>query len=665
MAEFSRAEWNQGVENMGHLLGLIWKPKPQITVSEYAEQNRTLPPGTPFPGPWRNDRTPYLLEPMNNLSAYSGVQRTIIAKGHQLGFTAAAENVIAYWMDVSPAQIMYVTATDSLAEKWATKRLDPLIDSCGIRQKIRAQTTNKKTRRTGDKTFRKEFFGGGLEISSAQSPADLRQDSVRILIRDEIDGAPKYLKSGEGEWLEVSFARTSAFGSRKKVLDYSTPTTFAETAIWPEYELGDQRRYFVPCPHCGAFQVLEWSADNKALGIKWTIADGRITRVWYVCEHCHSEIENHHKTEMLRAGEWRATSKSYSDEVRSYHLSSLYSPVGMLSWEEMVQIYLKVSEKPDGMRAFVNLYLGLPYEEKGIRPKAEVVSENRGSYKSGTVPDGVLYLTAAVDVQQGWKKDPNKPPRLEMEVCGHGLGYRTWSIEYRAFNGSIDDPMSGAWNDLVEYWRSNRMTYESNDGRKFPVKMVLIDSGDGTQQEIVYRFCSPWQGVFPSKGFGIVKRRKGEAFDEDMPVSFRRFRVANVGSDKPLYEVNTNHYKNLIYNNLRIRRQAVPPQKPGFCDFPVDYGQHYFDMLTAEDRLTNGTFKDHGRPNEALDIRAYNLCAGDAFLNNAVLTMRADAKSKGAAPDYIGAINSRAALEALAKMNEKTRKGSPVAQGGR
>jgi phage terminase large subunit GpA-like protein len=569
-------------------------------------------------------------------------------------------------MDISPAQIIYVTATESLAEKWATKRLDPLIDSCGIRHKIRAQTTNRKTRRTGDKTFRKEYFGGWLEVTSAQSPADLRQDSARILIRDEIDGAPKDLKSGEGGWLEVSYARTSAFGSRKKLLDYSTPTTFSETAIWPEYELADQRRYFVPCPHCGVYQKLEWSADDTALGMKWTISDGRITRVWYVCEHCHGEIENHHKGAMLQAGEWRATSRSHSDQVRSYHLSSLYSPVGMLSWEELVEIYLKASEKPDGMRAFVNLYLGLPYEEEGISPKAELVSENRGLYQAGTIPDGVLYLTAAVDVQQGVKNDPEKPPRLEMEVCGHGAGYRTWSIEYRVFPGAIDDPMTGAWEDLVAYWRSNRMIYQSGDGRKFPIKMVLIDSGDGTNTETVYRFCSPWQGVFPCKGFQRIKRKKGEALDEDMPTSFRRFRVANVGTDKPLYEVNTNHYKNLIYNNLRIRRNPVPPQKPGFCDFPVDYGAWYFNMLTAEKRRRDGSFHlPGGRANEALDARVYNLCAGDAFLYNAVLAMRADAKSRGAKPDYINAINSRAALEMLDKMNEKTRKGSAAAQGGR
>jgi len=400
--------------------------------------------------------------------------------------------------------------------------------------------------------------------------------------------------------------------------------------------------------------------------MKWTIANGRITRVWYVCEHCHEEIENHHKGQMLKGGEWRPTSKSYSDEVRSYHLSSLYSPVGMLSWEELVAIYLDASEKPDGMRSFVNLYLGLPYEERGIRVPPEVVSENRGSYKSGTVPDGVLYLTASVDVQQGWKKDPNKPPRLEMEVCGHGLGYRTWSIEYRVFPGDVNDPLSGAWHDLVEHWRSNRMTYQSSDGRQFPVKMVLVDSGDGTNVEAVYRFCSPWHGVFPSKGFQTVKRRKGEALDEDVPVSFRRFRVANVGGDKPLYEVNTNHYKNLIYNNLQKRRNPVPPQKPGFCDFPVDYGQKYFEMLTAEERRSDGVFHlPSGRANEALDLRVLNLCAGDAFLHNAVLTMRADAKSKGAAPDYINAINSRAALEMLGKINEQTRKDSAAAQGGR
>jgi len=35
---------------------------PLESISKYAESKRILPAGTPFPGRWRNNRTPYSVE---------------------------------------------------------------------------------------------------------------------------------------------------------------------------------------------------------------------------------------------------------------------------------------------------------------------------------------------------------------------------------------------------------------------------------------------------------------------------------------------------------------------------------------------------------------------------------------------------------------------------
>ena len=59
--------------------------------------------------------------------------RVEVLKGAQIGVTFAAENVIAYWMDPCPAEILFISAIEKLLERWATKRLEPLIDSCGYR----------------------------------------------------------------------------------------------------------------------------------------------------------------------------------------------------------------------------------------------------------------------------------------------------------------------------------------------------------------------------------------------------------------------------------------------------------------------------------------------------------------------------------------------------
>ena len=313
---------------------------PCSLISEYIEGKRVLPPSTPFLGFWENRRTPYLVEIMDNMSPFSAVQHQAIMKGAQIGVTAAAENVIAYWMDENPAEIMFISATEPLLEKWGIKRLDPLIESCGYRDKIFAQTENKNSRRSGDKTFTKEFVGGALDMASAQSSASLRSDSKQILIRDEIDGAPALLRSGEGNWLDVSFARTKAFGHRKKVMDFSTPTTFENSLINRQYELGDQRKFIVPCPRCKKEIELKMGNDKSAYGLKGETKAGQLWKVYYLCEHCHKEFFNHNKTEMLTRGRWIPTARSFSDAYRSYHISSLYSPVGMFSWEELFQEFM-------------------------------------------------------------------------------------------------------------------------------------------------------------------------------------------------------------------------------------------------------------------------------------------------------------------------------------
>jgi phage terminase large subunit GpA-like protein len=665
------SEWNDGIDNLDRIVEYGLRERPVISVSQYAENNRVLPSETPFPGAWQNSRTPYLREIMDNLSAYSPIQRTIVVKGTQLGLTTAAENALGYWMDVSPTKILFVSATQELLEIWSSTRLEKLIDSCGLRERIFSQTETKHSKKTGDRTFRKEFFGGYLALASAQSSPSLRSADIRVLFRDEIDGAPRMLRTGEGNWLEVSLARTDSWGERKKIFDFSTPTTLEESSIWPEYESGDQRRFFVPCLRCGVLQVLEFGHgfghENPAHGLQWELRDGQIRKSWYVCPHCGGEMRNHEKNRILSSGEWRPTSSSYSDRVRSYQLSSLYSPAGMLSWDDIALAFLKAQEGgPDAMRSFVTLRLGLPFRETGARPDWRKVIELRGNYHAGTVPTpGPIFLTASVDVQRGSEKRaedgaPRRSARLEWEVCAHGIGYRTWSIEHRVFEGATDDPFSGAWTKIEEYWKETRMTYRDAAGRAFPLRAVFVDSGDGPHADTVYAFVARWNAVWASKGMATIKRRRGEAVDDDVNRSIRRFRVAKLDADKPLIEINGPFYKQRIYSALKIQRKVDSVSQPAnFCDFPFEYGEEFFLQLTAEEMVTeNGvvTFKkSSARPNEALDLRVMNLAAADFVLDQLVLTLRGAEKARGVSPEKVAAINSRTALEYLARQGAAAR----------
>ena len=675
--DIEQDEWDAGVRIFCDLIDSLWTDRPDITVSQYAEQFRVLPNDTPFPGPWRNSRTPYLREIMDNLSAHSGVERTIVAKGTQLGLTTAAENALAYWIGVVPTKIMFTSATQELLETWSSTRLDKMLESCGLREQIFSQSTQRHGKKTGDRTFRKEFMGGYLTLSSAQSSPSLRSADIRVLFRDEIDGAPRSLKSGEGNWLDVSYARTDSWGDRKKIFDFSTPTTIEESSIWPAYESADQRRYFVPCLRCGTMQILEFGHgfghENPAHGLQWQLDDGRVRSAWYVCPHCGGAMLNHEKRDILAengyggSAEWKPTSKSYSEKVKSYQIGSLYSPVGMKSWEELALEYLAAQDGgTDAMRSFVTLRLGLPFRQTGARPDWRKVIELRGTYHSGTVPPGVVFLTAAVDVQRGSERTAAdgtlpKPARLEWAVIGHGAGYRTWLVEHKVFEGAIDDSTSGAWAKLEDYWRETRMTWKRADGQAFSLKAVLVDSGDGPHTPTVYTFVGRWQAVWASKGMATIKRKKGEPLDDDVNRSVRRFRVARLDGGETLIEINGPHYKQRLYSALKVaRKDDAVVQPANFCDFPWETSEDYFKQLTAEELIVgrDGSVefrKSSARPNEALDLAVMNLCAADFFLDNLVLQIRAAEKSRGLSPDKINAINSRTALEWLVKQATKAK----------
>jgi phage terminase large subunit GpA-like protein len=632
--------------------------QPPRLISDYIQGRRVLPQDSPFPGPIDLQKAPFGIEIMDCFSPYSPVTNVAFKKGVQLTATTIAENVIGFYMGACPAPIIILSATDKLIDYWMDKRIDPLIDSLDLRKLMVSNVQgNKKSRKTGDKARSKTFSGGWLATASAQSPNDLRSQSSRILILDEIDGAPRQLTTGEGNFVSVVEGRTDAWGPKKKIFYLSTPGGDTDSAISIQYEKGDKCLYHVPCPYCGELQALFFGGDKKMYGLKPVFDEfNNLKRVYYECKHCHGEIENHHKTKMLSGGKWIPTNENANPLFRSFHLSSLYSPVGMLSWKQFYQKYLDAKNDPDGMRSFTNLYLGEPYKAKGARPKLKNVIELAGDYKSGTIPHGVLFLTAAIDVQSG------KNSRIEMEIRGHGRWWRSWSISYNVFHGAIDNPMTGAWLKLAEF---------ANDGGMMvggmPVKMIFIDSGDGTGTDTVYQVCKRMTDTFPIKGTGVIKKDRKKTGDAIDTHNFWPWRASKIDEETTLVNISTNHYKNNIYSNLdnsyihllKMRDQELPDfdqsndeerlasRPAGFCDFPLEYGEKYFSMLTAEERMDDGSYHSGGRRNEALDLAVYNSAAADFFLNRLVRRLRDDLKARGVSDVDLDKVNTPFALDFL------------------
>lgn len=617
---------------------------PTLKISEHAELHRVMPPGTPRPGPLDLSYTPYLIEPMDNMSPFSPIKHTAIMKGHQLGFTLMAECVLCYFMDHDPADILFISATQDLLERWASRRLEPAINSYKLREHVYAQYASKNSKRTGDKTYSKEYHGCRLDMASAQAAAALRATDKRIVIRDEIDGAPRLLKTGEGDWLDVSAGRIDFWGARGKILDFSTPTLYNASAIHDAFIIGDQRFYFVPCVKCGEMQMLETERLHPI------IVNGILKDVSYICSSKHEcELKNHNKTEMLAQGGWRPTATSIDPYYRSYQIGTLYAPVGAATWLSIYKKREAAKEKIGGMRSFKNLEEGWPYREEGSRPKLENVIGLRGNYRKGTVPDGVIFLTAAVDVQRGRADNPDKPARLEMEILGHGDKYRTWSVDYKVFKGAISDPYDGAWEMLYKWvMEEDGLFYQRRDGKEFQVMIGLIDSGDGKHYQEVYNFCEGIPGLYPLKGskdLMKIDKSKGDQMTKDI---FKRYYETDISATTKLYSIVSVLYRTELYRRLdrtyQVFKEPNPETKSGFCGFPSDYSDEYFKQLTAPEKKRDGSFDKHDRPSEAHDVRIYNMCAGDIWLDARVKERHEELRKLNANPNSLKNFDKKIAL---------------------
>jgi phage terminase large subunit GpA-like protein len=397
------------------------RPDPLLTVSEWADRYRRLSgKAAAEPGPWRTERTPYLREIMDALSPSSPAERVVFMKGGQLGGTELGNNWVGYMIHKSPGPMMVVQPTVEMAKRNSKQRIDPLIEESDV---LRQLVKSPRSRDSGNTVLSKEFPGGVLVMTGANSAVGLRSMAVRYLFLDEIDAYPGDV-DGEGDPINLAFAES------------------------------DQRRYWVPCPHCGEFQVLKFER------LRWP--KGEPQKVAYHCIACEQAIFNHHKNGMLGRGEWRPEAEGDS-RTRGYHLSSLYSPVGWYSWDRAADDWEKAQKDVERLKSFVNLVLGESWQERGDAPDWQPLYDRREDYPVGTVPQGGLFFTAGADVH---------PNRIEVEVVAWGRGKESWSVDYRVFMG--DTARAEVWRQLDALLDEE---FPHASGLRLPIRVLCVDSG--------------------------------------------------------------------------------------------------------------------------------------------------------------------------------------------
>lgn len=494
--------------------------------------------------------------------------------------TEVAINALGYCMDHDPGPVMVCLPGEVSMNKWVAQKLHPAIEET---QPMRDALRSVASRDSSNTRTFKDFAGGQLYIEHAGSPSRLKSTSVRTLIVDEVDELANNLSGGDDP-MEMLNGRTSAFPSTFKRLYISTPQIKGISRIESLWNKSDQRRYHVPCPHCGHMQHLQWS------GLQWT-PDG--AQVWYVCQECGAHIDEHHKTDMIRAGAWVA--ENPSSKVRGYHINCLYYQFGLgPRWADLVEMWREAQNDPARLKTFVNDRLAEPWEDASMRSvRHNAIADRAEPYRLRVAPLGVLAVTAGVDTQDN---------RLAVHIVGWGRNMAFWTLDYVELPGDpADDAVWASLTDLL-----NR-PIEREGGGTLRVEAMANDAG-GHRTEAVKSFVRERRvrrpmAIFGAKPSNAPVLSKGKMLD----VTWRG------RSDKKgvmVYHVGTVAAKHWLYSRLSADHDRNPAER--VTHFSDELPPEFFSGMVSEIfNPAKNRFEPRrgGARNEPLDTWVYAYAA--------------------------------------------------------
>jgi phage terminase large subunit GpA-like protein len=565
----------------------------EVPVSVWADTHRVLSArAAAEPGPYRTSRTPYLRALMDDLSPGSPVQRVIFKKCAQVGASESGNCWLGSIVDQAPGPVMIVQPTVELAKRFSNQRIAVLF---GESDRLRSRIRPARTRDSGNTVLLKEFLGGVLVITGANSAAGLRSMPVRYLFVDEVDAYPGDIED-EGDPVALARARLRTFSFRAKEFICSTPKLKGTSRISREYEASDRRKYFVPCPLCGAMQVLEFSR------LRWQPSEPE--SVLYQCLACEGSFGEHHKTRMLAKGEWRTTATALDASTHGYHISGLYSPAGWLGWADIVREWEAAADDVDARKTFVNTVLGEEWEEEADAvPDWQRLYERREAWPYGAVPKRGLFLTAGAGVQLD---------RIEIDIWAWGRSLESWLVEHIIINGDPGRPE--VWASMTELLGR---TWEHETGARLALQRLAIDTGFATQSVYQWARGQDRATVLPVRGIGTYDRLvpvSGPTKIEVMENGKRLRRGLN------LWTVSVSFFKKELYKHLGLAK-PTNEQLAACFTFPAGYvhlsdlvSDEWIKQLVAEQQViirsrrgfaTRTEWRQLRPRNEALDCRTY------------------------------------------------------------
>lgn len=556
---------------VGIIKMILQKPE-KITVSEWAEKYRILDESSNFSGKWTHDVTPYLVGIMDAFND-PYIQEINFCKSTQVGGTEVMLNIIGWIIMQDQAPLMIVYPSDDLAKDISNDKIKPsLTKTPEIKERFYPNSS---------KELKLKFRGMTIYLRGSHSAEKLASKSIKYLFFDEIDKLDGASKK-EASPYNLAKERTRTYTYSKKIYTCSTPT-LKTNYVWKIHEDADeQRKFFVPCPHCGShiifsFQQIKFPKEgtNKE----------RAKDAVYICQECGGKITDRDKVKMLRKGEWRDVKKTCVGKPRtvSFWINALYSR--FLTWEEIVMEFLKSKDDPDQLQNFINSWLAEPWEDKKMGMNENMVLERQTEIEEFVVPPWAKILTGGVDVQE----------------TSFYWTIRAWGDHITSQN--IAHGQSGSW-EAVE--SAMNLEFKKQDGTPMMVNLALIDSGD--QTDTVYDICadnSEW--ALPVKGSS-----------KELLTHYKISKVNKVESKAngmQLVIVDGGKYKDMIASRLRRRPGKGAWMVYNGCD--KDYAEQVTNEHKVNVKGQNGTTKKKWIPktsrpnNHYLDAEVYCFAAAD------------------------------------------------------
>lgn len=576
------------------------RPDPELRCDVWAEQYMQLPQSGPKPGPFRFDRSYPARRLHQVLSPGHPCKRVVAKVASQMFKTQTALNWIASLIHCRPRNILALQPTDTLVKRFSA-RVSTMIRNVPVLAERVAAAKSRDSRNT---VQAKDFLGDAtLYMNTAGSAANMAELSAPYIYVDEIDRLLQNI-DGEGDPVRLAEARASQYENDCKFFYTSSPSIEGFSKTDELFARGTQEYYHVPCPHCGHLHVLELENFRFARDEQ----TGFMDRAWFVCPACGCEIDERHKTAMLRdeaAGgqaRWVATSKGDGETI-SFTLSAFYMPVGAITWLTLARDYSHAKTQlqrgdHNAMQVFYNTRLGLSYKNSETVTTAKQLRDRAENYPLRVLPDPALVATMTVDTQ---------PDRLEAQIEAWGPGMEHWVIDFIVLNGAPTDPPEtpgSVWQRLDEIRRTPLL---HASGRPIMISAYGIDAAGANTQD-VYNYGAARRPLNCTVLHGSSRPNKPIMGSSPSRVDIDWGGVKTPGGVE-LWTVGVDVAKDWLSNRMHLT------EGPGAMHFNQALPPEWFDQMVIEQprvrwhkgRAIREWVKPNGARNEAWDVSVYNL----------------------------------------------------------